>query len=119
MNLKKEIVMTRRLGLLAVVGLLSGLLVGVTLSSPSLTHARATKSRIKARARQIKKATKTKWESLSPEEQERVRAQLQTGAKSAQEQWEAMSAEEQQAVKEKARAGIRRARKAWKKLPDN
>jgi len=81
-----------------------------------------TKSGVKAKARGAAEKGVTKWESLSPEQQEYFKKEARVRGKRAkitgEEYWNSLSAEEQQQAVGRFREGAKKGRKKWQDLPE-
>jgi hypothetical protein len=109
--MKGDATMKKALSLIAVASLLSA----TGLSSPSFLSAQIgsemTKEGVRERARSGAERTKTRWQSLSQEEQEQLVDHWRS-------EWNEMTPEQQQELREKSRTGAARLKKGYRKLPE-
>lgn len=109
--------MTTRMSLVTLAGLMSTFLVIGSPGLPGSALAQPTQSEIKAKAKATAKKTPLKWDSLSPEQQEHLKTVWKTDAQKTQEKWDAMTAEQQQQFIAKAKAQGQKTREKWRSLP--
>ena len=80
------------------------------------------KSEIKARGKAIKERAVTRWNALSPDQQERLEEIAKERAKKAkmtgEEYWNSLSQEKQDELKNMAKDRSEKARKRWQDLPE-
>jgi hypothetical protein len=105
---------TRRIRLVAI-GLVSGMLVS-SLGLPAVS-AQATKSGLKAKAKQAETAAMTKWESLTPEQQQHLTQTWKTDVGKAQAKWQSLTPEQQQQAMTAGKAEVQKGRQKWQQLP--
>jgi hypothetical protein len=108
---------TRRVRLVAIVGLVIGILLSGGLGSLSSVSAQATKSGIKAKARETGQQAMVKWDSLTAEQQQQLAQKWQMDVAKAQQKWESMTPEQQQQALGTAKAGVQKAKGKWQALP--
>jgi hypothetical protein len=109
--------MTRRSSRIALAGLLSGLLVTGGLGLPQLVSAQPTQTEIKQKAGTAAQKAATKWDSLTPEQQQQLQEKLKLNAEQAQAKWNSMTPEQQQQAKARGKAAGQKARQKWQSLP--
>jgi hypothetical protein len=110
--------MTRRLSLIALAGLVSGFLVTGSFSLPRpVSAAQHTQTEIKQKGKETAKKGQAKWESLSPEQQQQLQDKWHVTADQAQEKWDSMSPEQQQQAKAKGKTAAQKTRQKWQTLP--
>lgn len=113
-----------RLNILAVtaVFLLGTSLGFFTDSYAERPHFSPSKSKIKARGKAIKEQAVTRWNALSPDQQEyleKIAKERATKAKmTGEEYWNSLSPEEQDELKNTAKDKAEKARKMWQDLPE-
>jgi gas vesicle protein len=123
---KEEFTMRRffRLNILAVttVFLLGASLGFFTDSYAERARFSPSKSKIKARGKAVKEQAITRWNALSPEQQEHfeeIAKERATKAKmTSEEYWNSRSQEEQDELKNMAKDRAEKARKRWQDLPE-
>jgi len=108
---------TRCVRLVAIVGVVSGILVSGGLGSLSSVSAQATKSGIVGKTKEGAQQAVIKWESLSAEQQQQVAAKLKTDVAGAQQKWASMTPDEQKQAIATGKAGVGKAKAKWKELP--
>ena len=105
--------MTRRSSLLALAGLVSGILVTGDFSMPRQGSAQPTQTEIKQKAKQGGQKAVTKWDSLSPEQQQQLQDKWKMTAEQAQAKWNSMPPEQQQQAVSRGRSAAQKAQKKW------
>jgi hypothetical protein len=108
---------TRRSSLLALAGLVSGILVTGELSLPWQVSAQPTQTEIKQKARQGAQKAVTKWDSLSPEQQQQLQNKWKMTTEQAQAKWNSMPPEQQQQAMAQGKSAAQKAQKKWQSLP--
>jgi selenocysteine-specific translation elongation factor len=85
-------------------------------------HSSPSKSKIKAKGRAVKERAVTRWNALSPDQQERleeIAKERATKAKmTSEEYWNSLSQEEQDKLKNMAKDRAEKGRKRWQDLPE-
>jgi hypothetical protein len=109
--------MTRRSSLLALAGLVSGMLATGELSLPRQVSAQPTQTEIKQKARQGAEKAVAKWDSLSPEQQQQLQDRWRMTAEQAQAKWNSMPPEQQQQAMAKGKSAAQKAQQKWQSLP--
>jgi hypothetical protein len=109
--------MTRRSSLLALAGLVSGLLVTGDFSLPRQVSAQPTQTEIKQKARQGAEKAVAKWDSLSPEQQQQLEDKWKMTAEQAQAKWNSMTPEQQQQAIGRGKTAAQKVQKKWQSLP--
>jgi hypothetical protein len=109
--------MTRLSSLLALTGLVSGLLVTGDLSLPRQVSAQPTQTEVKQQARQGAEKAVANWDSLSPEQQQQLEEKWKMTAEQAQARWNSMTPEQQQQAVARGKRAAQRAQKKWQSLP--
>jgi hypothetical protein len=109
--------MTRRSSLMALAGLLSGFLVAGGLGLIQLVSAQPTQTEIKQKGGAAAQKAATKWDSLTPEQQQQLQEKWKLNAEQAQAKWNAMTPEQQQQVAARGKAAAQKARQKWQSLP--
>jgi hypothetical protein len=110
--------MTRRSSLLALAGLVSGLLVAGDLSLPRQVSAQPTQTEIKQKARQGAEQAVAKWDSLSPEQQQQLENKWKMTVEQAHAKWNAMTPEQQQQAIARGKTAAQKSQKKWQSLPE-
>jgi hypothetical protein len=110
--------MTRRSSLLALAGLVSGILVTGEFNLPQQVSAQPTQTEIKQKARQGAQKSVAKWDSLSPEQQQQLQDKWKITAEQAQAKWNSMPPEQQQQAMAKGMSAAQKAQKKWQSLPE-
>jgi hypothetical protein len=88
--------MTRRSSLLALAGLVSGILATGTLSLTRQVSGQPTQTEIKQKIRQGAQKAVAKWDSLRPEQQQQLQDRWKMTVEQAQAKWNWMPPEQQQ-----------------------
>jgi hypothetical protein len=109
--------MTRRSSLLALAGLVSGMLVTGGFSLPRQVSAQPTQTEIKQKAKQGGQKAAAKWDSLSPEQQQQLQDKWKMTADQAQAKWDSMTPEQQQQAAARGKSAAQKAQKKWQSLP--
>ena len=105
---------TRRIRLVAI-GLVSGMLVSSL--GLSAVSAQPTKSGLKAKAKQAETTAMTKWESLTPEQQQQMAQNWNTDVAKAQAKWQSLTPEQQQQAVTTGKAAVQKGKQKWQQLP--
>jgi hypothetical protein len=108
---------TRRSSLLALAGLASGMLITGTFGLPGQAAAQRTQTEMKQKAKEGAQKAATKWDSLSPEQQQQIQDQWKVTADQAQAKWNAMPPEQQQQAISRAKSAAQKAQKKWQSIP--
>ena len=109
--------MTRRASLLALAGLMSGILVTGDFSLPGQVSAQPTQTEMKQKARQGAQKTVAQWDSLSPEQQQQLQEKWQMTAEQAEAKWNSMTPAQQQRAVARGKSPAQKAQKKWQSLP--
>jgi hypothetical protein len=109
--------MTRRSLLIALAGVVSGFLVTGNLVMPRLASAQPTQTEIKQKSGAAAKKAATKWDSLTPEQQQQLQEKWKLNAEQAQAKWNSMTPEQQQQAQAKGKSAAQKARQKWQSLP--
>lgn len=96
---------------------LSAVLLAANVGAPALVEAQATKSKVKAGAKQAATQAKIKWESLAAEQQQQVKDAAKVAAAKAKQKWDSLSPEQQQQAIEQMKVGAAQLSAWWAKLP--
>ncbi len=109
--------MTRRAVMIA----LAGMLVGVVATGVGTASAQATQSGLQQKATKAVTSAQTKWESLTPEQQQAYIADGKMAQAEAKAKWDTLTPEQQAAYKDKAvtagKAKSQKAKGKWQALP--
>lgn len=108
---------TRRLSLLAVAGLVSGIWLAGSFFSLPMAVAEPTQTEIKDKAKQRAQKGQDRWQSMTPEQQQSAKEKGETAVDKGQEKWQSMTPEAQDAAKQKGKTGAQKAQKKWQSLP--
>jgi hypothetical protein len=110
--------MTRLSSLLALAGLVSGLLVTGDLSLPRQVSAQPTQTELQQKARQGAEKAVAKWDSLSPEQQQQLEDKWKMTAEQAQTKWNSMTPKQQQRAIARGKTAAQKAQKKGQSLPE-
>ncbi len=77
-----------------------------------------TKQSIKAHGQSAAQAARTRWQSLSPEQQQLMRQKSSEAVGNAKSYWNSLSPEEQQEALDKAKQRGLKARQRWESIPE-
>jgi len=108
---------TRRIRLVAIVGVVSCILVSGGLGSLSSVSAQVSKGGIKSRGKEVGQKSEMKWESLTPEKQKQLGQTWQTDAAQAKQKWQTLTPEQQQQAIAHGKTGSQKGKKKWQELP--
>jgi len=108
---------TSRIRLIAIVGVVSGILVSGDLGLLSSVSAQPTRSGIKENTKEAAEKAGAKWGSLSTEKQQELAKKWQMGVDKAQQKWESLPPEQRQQALAQGKATTQRGKKKWQELP--
>ena len=108
---------TRRIWLMAMVGVASGVLASGSLGALSAVSAQATQSGIKAKGKETLSAAEAKWVALTPQQQQQLAQQWHMSAAQAEQKWQSMTPQQQQQEIAQAKGAAQNAKQKWQQLP--
>jgi hypothetical protein len=95
----------------------AGMLAGVMATGVGIASAQATQSGIEQKAKTGAKHVQTKWDSLTPADQQKYAADWKMTEAEAKAKWDTLTPEQQASEKQKAMAEGKKAKKKFESLP--